>query len=99
MVLGLVLLVQVLGVRCPSELSELQPLFLVNPFSLDQYLAVLSRRGQDATVSFVVETCMIVERSWIEWSRVARYRQILFYYGGSKVARDFEDLMFMLRCG
>ena len=79
MVLGLVLLLlRVLGVRCPSDLSELQPLFLVNPFSLDQYLDVLSRRRQDTKVSFGVETCMIVERSWIDWSRVAGYRQRLW---------------------
>ena len=79
-VLCLVLLFRLCGVRQPpqTDLECLGPLFRVNVFTLDQYIDIFTTPLLDDTLNFVVQTCLISERSWVDWDLVGQTRGNLF---------------------
>ena len=53
-------------------------LFRVNVFTLDQYIDIFTTPLLDDTLNFVVQTCLISERSWVDWDLVGQTRGNLF---------------------
>ena len=68
----------VFGNRLKQIWSVWALLFRVNVFTLDQYIDIFTTPLLDDTLNFVVQTCLISERSWVDWDLVGQTRGNLF---------------------
>ena len=76
-----VLLLRFLRFWCPRTLADLKPLFTVtpvNPWTLDAWISSLCVRCGDSMETFVLQTVLITDRFWCDWSAVGASRPHIF---------------------
>ena len=75
--LSLVLLLRLVGLRCPSPNEHLKVFFTADPFLLDAHIDVCTR-ASDPTISFVQEVALLNCRSPLRFDRLVAFRLVLF---------------------
>ena len=75
--LSLVLLLRLVGLRCPSPNEHLKVFFTTDPFLLDAHIDVCTR-ASDPTISFVQEVALLNCRSRLRFDRLLTFRLVLF---------------------